>query len=424
MELQFHTGKPDQVASQTGSNSLRRRSTKVEFTLLALAFSLSLIPYGVFFWFQPIACIVVVLFLAFFNVMMTFISSAQTDTSHHIRFLLAGSNPIGMTGGSSLLLGAVDSVLDWREDSLARKKSPASFGLTTLVKFLSTPIGFVLMMSEFLWDVLLLRRSPRIVILKLDEFFSLARYHNIICPEKSNDIFYADMAFARYRNDPYHYQWVRLRSMVFELQHYQIDVEDGIGVPSTNLFLQSEIEAYQILRRLRMEELEYEVANYYEQNADAFIVPPKLTGALIRNARPIFHYQRMRNDLTKVSKRPQSEAETALANLAGKLHAAISEDGQPPQQTPFSTWHLLRLLDQHGTATRYLPEAWIQRLATNGFLRIKGDKSWNLSDKLRRQMVEILDRFFEPTPKELADARLVSQRPNFLWFEDQLYSPK
>ncbi len=424
MELEFHTGKPVHVAPQAGSSSNRRRSTRVEFSLLALALSLSLIPYGVFFWFQPIACMVVVLFLAFFNVLMTFISSTQTDTSHHIRFLLAGSNPIGMTGGSSLLLGAVDSILDWREDSLARKKSPLLFGLTTAVKFLSTPIGLVLMLCEFLWDLLLLQRSPRIVLIKLDEFFSLARYHNVICPEKSNDIFYADMAFARYRNDPYHYQWVRLRSMVFELQHYQIDVEDGIGVPATNLFLQSDIAAYQILRRLRLEEIESKVAKYYDENPDAFLVPPKLTRVLVRNARPVFHYLRIRQLQTNLNKRHQSEAETALANLAAELSEAASGDGgHTPQVAPFSTWHLMRLLDQNALTSEYLPEAWIQGLARNGFLRLNGDESWSLSNKLRRQILEILERCFEPVPKEVAVARLVSQRPNLLLFEDQWYSP-
>lgn len=421
MELEFHTGKPVGVAPQAESSSNRRRSTSVEFSLLALTLALSLIPYGVFFWFQPIACIVVVAFLAFFNVLMTFITSTQTETSHHIRFLLAGSNPIGMTGGSSLLLGAVDSILDWREDSLARKKSPLLFGLTTVVKFLSTPIGLVLMLCEFLWDLLLLRRSPRIVLIKLDEFFSLARYHNVICPEKSNDIFYADMAFARYRNDPYHYQWVRLRSMVFELQHYQIDVEDGIGVPATNLFLQSDIAAYQILRRLRLEEVESKVAKYYGENPDAFLVPPKLTRVLVRNARPVFHYLRIRHLLTRLSQRHQSEAETALANLAVELRAAASElSGQP---APFSTWHLMRLLDQHAVTSEYLPDACIQGLARNGFLRLNGDESWSLSNKLRSQILKILDRCFEPVPKEVAVARLVSQRPNLLLFEDQWYSP-
>ena len=71
----------------------------------------------------------------------TDMTSSSTDTAHHIRFLLAGSNPIGMTGGSSLMLGAVDSILDWREDQGDRHRRPLMFYLLTIYKLLMTPIG-------------------------------------------------------------------------------------------------------------------------------------------------------------------------------------------------------------------------------------------------------------------------------------------
>ena len=132
---------------------------------------------------------------------------------------------------------------------------------------------------------------------KWREFFSLAYYHNLVCPEKSNDIFYADMAFARSRCDPFLYQWNRMRSLVFEMQHYRIDIEQERGVAETNLFRQDEFTAYQTLKRLRVEEIENALEAHYGELPDDFPIPPKLAGRLVANARPIHHYINFRNQL-------------------------------------------------------------------------------------------------------------------------------
>ena len=424
MELDFQTGKQVRGVAKSSSPDWASRSTAREYSLLLVVLLLSLVPYALLFVYRPVVCAVLVPFVAMFKVFLTFTASCRTDTSHHIRFLLAGSNPIGMTGGSSLLLGAVDSLLDWKEDSLARRKHPFRFAATTIVKFLSTPIGVVLMLSEFAWDVLLLRRSPRIVLLKLDEFFSLARYHSVICPEKSNDIFYADMAYARYRADPVQYQWVRMRSMVFELQHYKIDVEEGVGVAATNLFLQSDVEAYQILKRLNLEEIESKIAAHYQEHPDSFWVPRKLAGVLVRNGRPIWHYLRMRNELTRFRYREQTEGERELAIVARELKTILSSACDADHDRLFSSWHLLRLIDADAQPSEYLPNDWIEALAQNRILRIELDGSWALTEDFRTRIAEILNRRFDRISQEKATAKIQSQRPHVIYFDELWHSPK
>lgn len=356
MELDFEFGKP-----QRGGN--RRR----EFVLLGLILSVSSLPYGILLWFDWVATGTLVCFVAGFKVLATFVSSLQTDTSHHIRFLLAGSNPIGMTGASSMLLGAVDSVLDWHEDAKSRRKRPLRFAILTAVKFLLTPIGLLLMVVEICWDVLLLRRGFQMVKVKLSEFFSLANFHNVICPEKSNDIFYADMAYARYRNDPYHYQWVRMRSMVFELEHYKLDVLEGIGDPKSNLFLQDEITAYNTLKYLRIEEIEVALDLHYSEQPDSFLFPRTITRRLVRNARPIRHYLRIQKELKSTSCRQRSKVEDELNSIVEAMNRRILE--QWPDGRSITVWELLRLLDgEPYPSSAYLPPSFIDQLVRCGVL--------------------------------------------------------
>ncbi|MEZ6116163.1 MAG: hypothetical protein R3C28_06265 [Pirellulaceae bacterium] len=157
---------------------------------------------------------------------------------------------------------------------------------------------------EFAWDLILLRRSWHLIRCKWYEFFSLAQYHDIICPEKSNDIFYADMAFAKYQDKSLLSMGSPLRLMVFELQHYQTDVRQGIGVPQTNLFRQDELAAYQVLKRLQLEEIEHAVQRYFDDHIDQFPLPANLAQRLIRNAKPIAHYLRMRTELAAICRVP------------------------------------------------------------------------------------------------------------------------
>ena len=288
--MDFESGKLIDTVQRGGSGTDR------EYRLLGLVLFASSLPWLIGAWFWPFATLVVFLFAGYFQILISFATSSGTDTAHHIRFLLCGSNPIGMTGASSLLFGAVDSVVDWKEDAGERSARPARFWLLTIYKFAMTWVGALLMASEYFWDAVLMRR-PQLVRHKWNELFALADYHGWICPEKSNDIFYADLAFARYREDPWLYQWNRLRAMVFELEHYRRDAERGVGVPETNVFLQDELAAWQTLRRLQLSAIETAVAEYFAEDITRFPLPQRLAESLIRNARPIAHYLRMRQEL-------------------------------------------------------------------------------------------------------------------------------
>lgn len=299
--MDFETGKLTDVSRAQSPHRKR------EYRLLAIVVLITSLPWIVCGCVWPFETTVFYLFAGYFQVLLTFATSSGTDTSHHIRFLLCGSNPIGMTGGSSLLLGGVDALLDWREDAGERSRSPLRSYALLLYKFLMTPVGILLMLAEYTWDAVLMRR-PGIVKHKWNELFSLANYHSLICPEKSNDIFYADLAVAKFRNDPWLYQWHRLRAMVFELEHYRIDANRGLGSPDTNIFHQSEFEAHQSLSRLRLAELQNAVSHHYEQDVTEFPVPGALAQALLRNARPIDHYLRMRQELADASKLPAASS--------------------------------------------------------------------------------------------------------------------
>ena len=206
--MDFETGKPLEVVAK------QHPSVNREYRVFYGVMLLSLLPYiATAVWF-PLQVMYVVLSLAYLQVLFTLARSSGTASSHYIRFLLSGSNPIGMTSGSSLLFGAVDAIFDFREDAAERRQKPVLFWLQTLFKFFLTPIGIVLLVAEFVWDFLLMRH-PRLMVMKWRELFSLAQYHDVICPEKSNDVFYADLAISRYQNDPHLYQWNRMRAMVF-----------------------------------------------------------------------------------------------------------------------------------------------------------------------------------------------------------------
>ena len=403
MQLDFETGKLHEVARAIRPNRKR------EYRLLAIVLLIASAPYVLAFLWRPLATVIVMLFLGYFQVLIAFATSTATDTAHAIRFLLAGSNPIGMTGSSSLLFGAVDSIVDWREDSLERKRSPAKFWLLCFYKVMMTPIGCLLMVCEYAWDCVLMLR-PGLVRHKWNELFALADYHDLVCPEKSNDIFYADLAYARFRDDPIFYQWSRLRSMVFELEHYRIDAANGVGVPDTNLFLQSETAAYQTLKRLKLESIEAAVAAYYEENEDWFPFPKNIAERLIHNARPIDHYQRMRQTLMTQSDH-QSEFDRELQELLGESKAG-----------KFRTWLLFRWLDFDETPSCYLDSAAIEDLASAGVL-CESDSGMELTEEFRSGFCSSLSRHWRiASTTEISQLRL-AKIPEFLLFEGKHYVP-
>lgn len=405
--MDFETGKLSDVAL------FLRPSVRREYVALWVILLATSAPYVACLWYWPAATACVLLFVAYFQVLLTFATSAGTDTAHHIRFLLCGSNPIGMTGASSLLLGAVDSILDWREDEGERKRRPLRFWVVTIYKFAMTPIGLVLMASEYTWDTVLMRR-PSLVGKKWQELFSMAQYHSLICPEKSNDIFYADLAFARFQNDPHLYQWNRMRAMVFELKHQQTDALRGVGVPETNIFLQDEISAYQTLKRLQLEMIEEALTQHYAERIQEFPCPPTLARALIKNAQPVRHYLRMRADVPSRVVH-QTDASRAFAELLP--HA---------DDRCFAAWHVLRLLDQPEEdvgeqASAYVGYNQLVAMADARILERRTAKKFRFAQSFLERFDAMLDRHFEPASRQ--GSVVLARVPTLLDYRGETFIP-
>ena len=421
MELDFNTGKLHRVAQAD-------RGRHREYVLLATLLVLSSLPYVLMAMWNLAAAIWLLGFLAVIKTVMTFANSTISDTAHHVRFLLAGSNPIGMTGGASLMLGAVDSVFDWSEDAASRRQNAWLFWVVTTVKFLLTPVGAVLMIFEFAWDLILLRRRWRLIRFKWYEFFFLAQYHDIICPEKSNDIFYADMAFAKYQNNPHYYQWVRLRLLVFELQHYQIDVRQGIGVPQTNLFWQNELAAYQVMKRLQLENIERAVECYFDNHIDQFPLPTKLAQRLIRNAKPIAHYLRMRTELAANALVPTPvflRGFQAIVDDLNQQFADSAKDDSSDRMSRLTLWHLFRLLDlDEADSPDYLSPTMRKKLRDANFLQEAENgclqPSWEIQERIQLE----LRRHFIEASDDVARKVLLSRVPTVLSWQRRYFVPQ
>lgn len=403
--IDFDTGKLTAVG---------KTNCRAEYALLGFVLLITVIPYVVLFWLKPLVGLGVVSTVIIFKMVAAFASSAGTGLSHHVRFLLSGSNPLGMSGGASLLLGAVDSIFDWREDAAYRRRSPLRFWWTTALKFATTPLGIVAMALEFLWDLALLRRSPRLLRCKWQEFFSLARYHSLICPEKSNDIFYADMAFARYRDNVFLYQWNRMRSMVFELQHYRMDIESGVGSAQSNLFRVGDIAAYQSLKRLEIERIENALQRHFQDHPEDFPIPAKIASRLVANARPLAQYLRMGNELLARDLLPAAESahETALRSLI-------------PRRL---IWHVLRLLDQApfpitGETSRHIGQQDLVQLVDAGIL-VSDLTGYRFGQKFLAEFERLLETHFTVATEEQGQTALRSKVPVMIDYRGVSYLPK
>jgi hypothetical protein len=417
MEIDYSTGKLNDVARRERGD--RRR----EFRLFWIILLLASIPYAMLFCWRPWLALWGVFAAACFKVVQTFLTSSQTETAHHVRFLLAGSNPFGMTGGCSLLLGAVDSLLDWNEDRQTRRSGLVVYWVSTLAKFFATPLGVVLFVCEVVWDIGFarhgLRGGWRLARLKLQEFFSVAYFHDLVCPEKSNDIFYADLAIARFKNDPHLYQWQRLRAMVFEIEHYRLDVKHSVGDPNTNLFLQDEFTAYQSLRRLQLESLENAIEDHFDQSPELFPLPVELSAKLIRNARPIEHYLRIRAE-----QRATSEPVNALEHEFHQLLYPASGD-----PTDYYTWHVLRLMESESIELRrcrYFTETIVQAMTAAGIVEWSAAPGGsNASVRLTKGFSDTLrafvDQHFEPLGEVQSSLARLQRQPRLLDFHGRSY---
>ena len=297
------------------------------------------------------------------------------------------------------------------EDVAYRRQAPYKFLLTTAVKFLLTPLGLAMMAGECAWDVLLLRRRPRIVGCKRREFFALAEYHDLICPEKSNDIFYADLAYARYCDNAFLYQWNRMRSMVFELQHYKIDIEQHVGGVETNLFRVGDLAAYQIFKRLQIERLERALETHFAKHPADFPIPHKIAEKLVANARPIEHYLRMRSELMDRGLLPDPELECERA-LTGLVPRAF-------------VWQVLRWLDQPAPWSGPLPEGrdTTKQLAEAGVLE-RDETTIRVSDRFRGKFEALLENQFREASAEEALAEARARTPIALSYAGALYVPR
>lgn len=398
--VDFETGKLHDVARH------HHPSQRREYTCFWLLLFASSIPFAIAFFVRPTATLCVVLFMAYFQVLTTIARSSGTSTSHYMRFLLSGSNPVGMTGGSSLLFGAVDAIFDFREDSAERRANPFLFWAQVVFKFVMTPIGVVLLIGEFVWDLLMLRH-PRLFRIKWRELFALSEYHDLICPEKSNDVFYSDLAISRYLNDPFLYQWNRMRALVFELKQYSIDIEKGYGVAETNLFRQSDFAAYQTLKRLQTEELETRIRVHYEIRRDEFPFPASIGALLIKNARPTFHFLAMKK--------------SHVGCAPGGLEEVIREQFNTDQPI----WAIIRLLDSEPPLTLslsdYIRQQDLNGLADAGVLERDSDFEFRFTETFHSVFSGWLDQHYVVANEEQAAEAKLSKIPDFLVYRGKTY---
>lgn len=408
--MDFETGKLLDVARRDRPHRSR------EYRILAAILALSCIPWLVGFWFRPVATLILYLFAGYFQTLLAFATSSGSDTSHHIRFLLCGSNPIGMTGASSLLLGAVDFVSDWTEDRRDRRQNWLRYWALGLYKFLMTPVGVLLMLVEFGWDAVLMQRTglPR---LKWKELFAVAWYHSLVCPEKSNDIFYADLAYARYCDDSYLYQWHRLRAMVFELEHYRVDVEQGLGEPATNLFRQSSFAAFATIKRLQLEAIESKLAAWYRDHIDSFPVPSLLAEILVRNARPVGHYLRMRQQLVN---------DGTLSDDCMGFPFDFAASPEMQSRRVYLIWIILHVMQYGSVVSDEVAHVnlsdW-QLLVEVLWLRKVGEQ-YELTESCRDSVADWLRADFREVTDIEADDMWLADVPDCLVFGERTYGPR
>ena len=402
--MDFETGKLHKVAQR------RHPSVCREYLLFWTLLTATSAPYAVVGCYFPFETACVMLCMAYFQVLATLAQSSGTATSHYMRFLLSGSNPVGMTGGSSLLFAAVDAMVDWREDSAARARNGPLFWAQTVWKFVLTPIGALLLLAEFAWDLLLLRH-PRLWLLKWNELFSLAKYHDVICPEKSNDVFYADLAICRYQRDPYLYQWNRMRAMVFELKQYFDDAAAGLGVPASNLLLQSDVAAYQTLKRLQIERIEAGLQDHYAEHLDQFPFPKHLAQRLLKSARPIAHYEKMRRAIIQ---RAEHNGETQFSRqLRERYHENVD------------LWKVLRLLDATTPYTpaisRHVTQSDLNSMCAWDILKRHSDFEFTFTTRFLADWESWLESEYEILPRNQLDSIATQMVPDFFLYCKNLH---
>lgn len=353
---------------ETGRPAVRGHGRRREYWALLLIVGLAATPYVLLIYLQPLPGSLAIVSLALILVAAPFLQSAANGVSHAARFQLAGANPFAMTGAMAILLGGVDALFDIREDRASRRRNPLGYWTITVVKLAIGPLGMVLVVAEFSWDLILQRRNGRLIPLKLEEFFRVAQHHDQICPEKSNDLFYADLALARLNNDPALYQWLRLRAMVFELQHCRGDLERGEGVPSTNLFRQSILEASRTIVELKWEVLEAAVQQHYAQRPESFPLRPRLAARLVNAARPLRCFLDWIDD---TSLRPPTDDDV-------KLWRQLASTGDPVR--PSLLWCALRLLQtplpadaalSSGSVSAYIDSERLAQMTKAGMLHLR-----------------------------------------------------
>ena len=202
-----------------------------------------------------------------------------------------------------------------------------------------------------------------------------------------------------------------MRSLVFELKQYSNDVEQGFGVAETNLFHQSDIAAYQSLKRLRVEEIETAISEHYQDHRDEFPFPASIGAVLIKNAPPTLQYMAMRKSQT--------------ARPSGAPSQTLSEMLREQFDVKQPAWKVLRLLDSEAPFTlslsKYIPQQDLNALADCQILERDGDFEFRCTESFQEAFFGWLVSHYEEATDEQARDVELARIPDFFVYRGKTY---
>ena len=189
-----------------------------------------------------------------------------------------------------------------------------------------------------------------------------------------------------------------------------------LGAPETNVFLQSEVAAYQTLKRLELESIENAILKHHRDNEDWFPFPRNLADNLISNARPMHHYLRMRGELLS-HPRYVCQFDEELAGLIGEQ-----------RDRKYRSWHILRLLDckqevvdKHRLGD-YFDESVITDLISQRIVCQTKSCQLCLDDDFRDELEHLIMEHCAPIPADEVQLLRLAQVPEFFDFRGGSYT--
>jgi hypothetical protein len=197
----------------------------------------------------------------------------------------------------------------------------------------------------------------------------------------------------------------------------------------------SAIRAYQILKRLRVEELEEALEDHFGERPEDFPIPARLAERLVMNARPMQRYLEFQRGFAHGRQREfwQEPHDVALDRL---VHGEVSDARQEHAQesTGFQTWHVLRLLDGDTVkdtleGSRYIGKPEFEALRQAGIVeRSEGpggnrEHDYRFGEKFLAEFEEYLGQYFEEVSLATRDERLLDRCPNVLSYAQKAYVP-